>query len=130
MGYDSRLYVIRKTDAPIGDDGKFKYAELMAVYEMCVFPPFQKLFDKASCPATKYALCGTPDADIEITEDMYGDLLRERSLDEVIECLDQIIALDDDTAKYARVRPLLALLQEYRKIQNNWYRLAVLHYGH
>jgi hypothetical protein len=130
MGYDSRLYVIRKTDAPIGEDGKFKYAELMAVYEMGVFPPFQKLFDKTSCPATKYALCGASDSDIEITEDMYGDLLRERSLDEVIECLDQIIVLDDAMAKYVRVRPLLALLQECRKIQNDRYQLAVLHYGH
>jgi hypothetical protein len=126
MGYDSRLYIIRKTDTPIGEDSKFKYAETMATYEMGVFPPFQMLFDKG-CPETKYCPCI---GDKEIFKDMYGDPLRELSLVDVIDCLDQVIVLGDDTSRYARVRPLLVLLQEFHNIENDWYRLAVLHYGH
>jgi hypothetical protein len=126
MGYDSRLYIIRKTDAPIVEDGDFNYAETMAVYEMGVFPPFLRLFGENNCPTTKYAPC---DGDLVITEDRYGDPLRERSLDDAIEFLEQFVVLNEGSANYARVRPLLASLQEYRKIQNDWYRLAVLHYG-
>jgi hypothetical protein len=126
MGYESRIYVIRKTDTPAGVDGKFKYAEVMAFYDMCKFPPFQKLFN-SDCPATNYAFY---EGDAEITEDEYGDPLRERSIEEVLECFDQIIALDDDTAHYARVKPLLAMLKEFKEIQTSWYRLAVLHYGY
>jgi hypothetical protein len=126
MGYESRIYVIRKTDVPAGKNGEFKYAETMAVYEMGVFPPFQQMFD-ASCPATKHCPCVGDDY---IIEDMYGDPLREGSLDDVIDCLDQFIVLSDSLTGYERVKPLLALLQAYREIQNNWYRLAVLHYGY
>jgi hypothetical protein len=125
MGYESKLLIIRKTDVSVETDG-FKYAEVMAVYEMGKFPPFQKIFNKAACSATKYCPVF---GDYEVVEDMYGDPLLERSLDEVIDYLDQIIVLNDDSSKYERIRPLFALLQEYQKIQNAWYQLAVLHYG-
>jgi hypothetical protein len=125
MGYDSRIYVVRKTDVLL--EGKYKYGETMAVYEMGVFPPFQDLFAGGKLPATEYAPC---EGDSDVYEDAYGHPLTEAGIDEVLECLDRVIALDDDTAHYARVAPLKALLEEFRKIQNDWYRLAVLHYGH
>jgi hypothetical protein len=124
MGYDSRVYIIRKTDVPSGKEG-FKYAETMAIYEMGVFPLFQTLFGKG-CPETEYCPCI---GDEEIVEDMYGDPLRERSLIDVINRLDHVIVSGEDGA-YKRIRPLLALLQEFRNIEDSWYRLAVLHYGH
>jgi hypothetical protein len=125
MGYESRLYVIRKTNV-MADKG-FKYAETMVIYEMGKFPPFQELFGRDSCPATKFCPCA---GDNYIVEDMYGDPLRERSLGEVIRCLEQVMAINDCDAKYPRVLPLLALLREYQKIQNGWYDIAILHYGH
>jgi hypothetical protein len=128
MGYDSRLYVIRKTDVPATEDGKFKYAETMAIYEMGVFPPFQMLFNDGDyCPVTEYAPCN---GDSIIIKDMYDEPLREASLDDVIECLDQAIVLEEGAAQYARVKPLLALLNGFKKIRNDWYRLSILHYGH
>jgi hypothetical protein len=127
MGYDSRLYVIRKTNVPVGKGDKFKYAETLAVYEMGNFLPFQMLFNDGKSGVTEYYPCGENDY---IAEDKYGDPLQERSLDEVIECLDKITVLNDDIAHYARIKPLLALLNGFKEIQNNWYRLAVLHYGH
>jgi hypothetical protein len=128
MGYESKLFIIRKTNLPVETPrGELKFAEIMAIYEMGKFPPFQKIFDKSDCPVAEYCPIIRDD---EIFEDLYGDPLRERSLDEVIDCLDQFVALNDDLLGCARARPLLAMLQEYRKIQNNWYQLAVLHYGH
>jgi hypothetical protein len=129
MGYDSTIYVIRKTDVRdlelSRDNRPLCYAETMAIYKMCVFPPFQMLFNK-DCPVTDYY---PVEGDNNIIEDKYGEPLRERSLAEVIDCLDQYIVLNQDDEIYARVKPLMALLQEYEKIQNNYYRLAVLHYG-
>jgi hypothetical protein len=113
MGYDSRIYVVRKTDVPSDDLGHF-YAETMATYEMCVFLPFQKLFNKNG--TSKVTNCAICEGNADILTDAYGDPLRERSLDEVIDCLDQIIALDDDTAHYERVDPLLALLKAFQGI--------------
>jgi hypothetical protein len=125
MGYDSRLYIVRKTNL-LGSDGIHSYAETLAVYEMCVFPPFQKLFDE-NCRLTHHSPC---DDDNWIMEDRYGEPLRERSLDEVVDCLDHVVAMDDDMTHYARIAPLLAILKAFRGIQSDWYQLAVLHYGH
>jgi len=124
MGYESRIYVIRKTDVEIIEG--FKYAETMVVYNLCVFPPFQKLFNK-DCPKTQYAMI---ENDKDIIEDCYGDPLRERSLPEVITHLEKAIADDEDIASYARVKPLLAMLKEFEKVQDDWYKLAVIHYGY
>ena len=130
MGYESRIYVINKMDIPAGLDGKFKYADRMAIYEMCKFPPFQELFG-GNCPVTEYAPYDPGDGDHPVTEDKYGDPLMERSITEVIDCLDQYISLKNKNSKiYARVKPLRAMLQEFEKIQDNYYRLAVLHYGY
>jgi len=128
MGYDSRLYIIRKgkEDHFAALNDKYKYAEKMVIYEMCVFPPFQSLFNE-SCPITEYAPYAD-DGETVITKDMYGEPLRERTLNEVIDCLERHIELNNDS--YARIKPLLALLKEYSAVQNDWYDLAVLHYGH
>jgi hypothetical protein len=113
MGYDSRLYIVRKTDMPIGD-GIYNYAETIAIYKMCVFPPFQKLFNEDG-QLTHYCPC---EGDNYILLDEYGKPLREKSLDEVIDCLEQVIARDDDTAHYKRVAPLLALLKAFQGTQD------------
>jgi hypothetical protein len=125
MGYCSKIYVIHKMDIPAGNG--FKWAHAIAEFDICKFPPFQRLFDKDNCPATQYAPCV---GDTDITRDAYGEPLRERSLEDVIECLEDAITADSDVAEYALVKPLLAMLQEFQKIQDGWYRLAVLHYGH
>jgi len=124
MGYDSRLYLIRKTDSV--ENEEFKYAEKMVIYEMCVFPPFQILFNE-SCPKTEYAIY-EDDGETLITEDKYGKPLRERKLIDVINCLERQIEVNNDS--YKRIKPLLALLKEYNAVQDGWYKLAVLHYGH
>ena len=133
MGYDSRLYIIRKTSIPSFGDDNFQYAETVVIYEMHVFPPFQKLFGK-SCPATKYAPFAPGDGNHAVTIDSYGNTLKERSLTEVIDCLNDYIKRQQNRELYARVKPLLALLQEFEKIHDDdiesYYQLAVLHYGH
>jgi hypothetical protein len=125
MSYESRLYVIRKTD--VLAEGKHKYAETLVEYEMGVFPPFQKLFNDGKHPATEYAPCRGDDC---IVKDMYGDPLIEAGIDEILECLDRVITLGGDISRNERVAPLKAMLEEFKKIENSWYRLAILHYGH
>jgi hypothetical protein len=129
MGYESRIFVIRKNDHPALADKGFLYAETMVIYNMCKFPAFQAIFN-SDCPATKYAPYDQEDGDILIVKDKYGDPLRERTLEEVIDCLDQYITLNPEGEIYARVWPLKAMLEEFVKIQSDYYRLAVLHYGY
>ena len=129
MGYESKIIVIRKCDFLAGMQEIFLYAETMAIYNMCKFPPFQAIFNN-DCPATKYAPYAQEDGDILITEDKYGDPLRERTLEEVIDCLDHYITLNSDGEIYARIKPLKAMLEEFVKIQDDYYKLAVLHYGY
>jgi hypothetical protein len=130
MGYESRIIVIHKLADYLGfNDDEPRYAETMAIYNMCKFPPFQSIFN-SDCPATKYAPYGQEDGDFMIIEDKYGDPLRERTLKEVIDCLDEYIALNPDGKIYPRVKPLKAMLEEFVKIQNDYYQLAVLHYGY
>jgi hypothetical protein len=128
MGYESRLYIVRKTDIPAWKDKKekFNYAETMATYEMGVFPPFQILFNKEGSE-TKHFICV---GDKEVIKDMYGDPLREASLIDVIDCLGQGTLLNDGASRYRKIKPLMALLQEFHKIENDYYQLAVFHYGH
>ena len=128
MGYESKLYVIRKGGGfPAGLQEKYKYAETLAVYNMCKFPPFVKLFNE-DCPPTEYGVYADGNGDDLITEDKYGDFLRERSIREVIEFLEEHLRNTNDN--YPRIRPLLAMLKEFENIQNSWYDLAVLHYGY
>ena len=126
MGYDSRIYIIRKSDQPKVEG--YGYAEIMAVYEMRVFPPFQDFFDEY--PATKFAFYSQCDCETLVLEDQYGESLREASIEDVLDCLEQALAVGSDTANYPRIAPLKAMLEEFEKIQDSWYRLAVLHYGH
>jgi len=132
MGYESRIIVIRKCEHNAALQKDFKYAETMAVYNMCVFPYFQSIFSN-DCPATKYAPYAQGDGDLLITEDKYGDPLRERTLEEVIACLDDYITCNPEGEIYSRVRPLKAMLEEFvkvQKFQGDYYKLAVLHYGY
>ena len=124
MGYESKIYIIRKTDLPL--ESGFKYAETVAVFNMGVFPPFQKLFSDNG-RKTEHAPCSE---DSDIISDKYGDPLKEALIEEVLDCLDEAIDLGDDK-KYPRVTPLKAMLEGFEEIRNGWYQnLAVLHYGY
>jgi len=127
MGYESRLYIIRKSENVLFK--KYKYAEVMAIYEMSVFPPFQKLFEECSITEfTVYNQCARG-CESPVTVDQYGEFLKEASIEDVLDCLAQFLTLKDNAENYTRIIPLKAMLEEFKK-QNNQDRLAVLHYGY
>jgi len=67
------------------------------------------------------------DGDTIILEDRYGKPLKEASVQEVVNCLENLPKKDAD---YRRVKPLLALMKAFAENMTEWESLAVLCYGH
>lgn len=122
MGYESRIYIVRKTHTT-DIDGDKRYAEIIAMFNMCQTPRFAD-FMRAK-PATDCFVYAT-DGDTKLLEDEYGDPLFEASISEVIEVLEKDIAEED----YRRTYPLLATLKALEEHSHQWKDLAVLHYGY
>lgn len=139
MGYDSRLYIVKKyprynengelNEAIITDEKIF--AETIATFELCVFPPIHNYFHGAGNPS-RNADCYVygKDGETKLLNDAYGDPLKEATLDEIIHCLEN---LTDKHKTYRRVLPLLGMLRGFQETRREWgegEELAVLHYGH
>ncbi len=124
MGYESRLYVINKSwiNRKFGEK-TMTYAEIVASFELC------KVYgiDFAKYPPTKYFIYA--EGNDETIEDLYGDPLRELTLEEVVKEIEK--AMDKDPS-YRRWKPCLAMLREFKNAnKSEWNNdLAVLHYGH
>jgi hypothetical protein len=131
MGYESKLFIVdKKHNCYRKDDGKV-WGELIASYDMCVFPPFNDVFVQ---PTNCYIYLDNggnkENSEQEVKEDKYGKPLTEASLKDVISCLEN---LNEEDRKYRRVAPLLALLRSFQQELdegNPWEELTVLHYGH
>jgi len=118
MGYESKLYVVNKRGSLPGESKQ--YAEVITFFNMCKFGAFNDIFTKeADCYI--YA----DDGNTEITEDRYGNALKETSLENVIEYLEEYKTTQDH---YRRVEPLLGLLKSFDI--SEWDNLVVLHYGY
>lgn len=118
MGYESRLYVVDKSN--IRCNG-LRYAEKIASFDLCV--------------ATNY-LVGSikeyPETDCyiyaegeELHTDCYGDVMNEIPLQDMINLLEEAIRIES----YRRLYPALGLLKGFWK--GDWGdNLVVLHYGY
>jgi len=82
MGYDSRIYIVEKKDK-LGKEEK-RYAEVVAVFNMCKFNAFSGIFKKETD-----CYIFTDDGNTQIMEDRYGETLKETSLLEVIAYLEE-----------------------------------------
>ena len=139
MGYDSRLYVVKKykrfdekgelIDAMM-KEGKV-FAQVISEYEMCVFPPINRLFHPGDGSRNTDCYIYGKDGDTPLFKDKYGDPLKEASLADVIACLEN---LSDKDKTYRRVPPLLGMLRGFHETESEWDDdgdgLVVLHYGH
>lgn len=116
MGYESRIYVVRKSDLCPDYDGK-RWAEIIAMFNACDFPGlhFEK---KTDC----YIIAD--DGNTIISKDEYGDELTEAPLSDVINFLENEIK---EGETYRRIKPLLSLLKGFDMEQ--WDNLVCLHYG-
>ena len=126
MGYESKLFIVNTKKRCVGFPNKQgkEYAQIIATFDVCKFPMFQRLFTKE----TNYFIYAD-DGNTEITEDLYGKPLTEASVQEVIDCLNNF-KVDDESYYQRRIIPLLDLLQACRDNESEWDGLAVLHYGH
>ena len=114
MGYESRLYVIQKSD--VGMEEEKKWCEVIATFDLCkVNINFRKYPETDS-----YFYEGNE----KIVEDCYGEPLRELTIKEAIQEVENAATRDE----YRRWKPILGLLKGFN--EEEWSDLRVLHYGH
>ena len=121
MGYESRLYVVEKCNTTENVNGKsLKWAEVVAMIDLCkCYPVSDKMRKYPETDAFFY-----DSADKKVTEDLYGEPLREIPLSDAI----QIVGQAMESGYYRRYEPAMGLLKGFNA--DDWGDLVVLHYGH
>lgn len=123
MGYESRLYVVRKSYMYRESDHK-QWGEVIAAFNLSKVPFSDEL---KMYPATDvYIYDG--DGNTEITVDRYGKPLAEIPLDDVIRILERA-EKEEQIIHYRRYAPYIAMLEAFRNV-DEWGDLVVLHYGY
>lgn len=123
MGYESKLYVVEKSDHRFPDE-EMRYCQVIAIFDLCKFYPLSSVinhYPKTECYF--YA----DDGNTKVLEDMYGDPLREIPIEDVIDILETELDSNND---YRRIYPTLAALKTLSHRKHQWGSLAVLHYGY
>lgn len=115
MGYESKLYVIEKSDAGKDENGK-RWAEVIATFDLC-----KVNIDFRKYPATD---CYIYQENEKIVKDCYGDPLKELTIKEAITEIENVATRDE----YRRWKPILGLLKGFNA--DEWGELRVLHYGY
>lgn len=123
MGYESRLYIVRKFDTCSYDDGKC-YAQVIAMFDMC---KFYELSDVLRHKPVTDCYIYADDHNTRVLEDRYDEPLTEATVESVIELLENIVAKGEE---YWRIFPLLSALKSIKEQTNNWDKIVVLHYGY
>lgn len=123
MGYESRLYIVDKHKDMKNEDLGLVWSSVIAVYDLSKagenFVSKVRAFPDTDCYV--YA----DDGNTQITEDCYGDKLKEIPLNEMIAILAYEIGAN---SYYRRFKPILALLMAFDP--KDWDNLVVLHYGY
>lgn len=122
MGYESRLYVVRKTHLHRMEDS-MQWGEVIATFNLSKVP-FAGEMQMYSATDT-YIYDG--DGNTEITTDKYGKPLAEIPLDDMIWLLERAEKAEQ-FIHYRRYAPCLAMLKAFRDV--GWNNLVVLHYGY
>lgn len=122
MGYESRFYIVDKTDIK-SLDGKRYWAQVIAMFDLCkVHAVSSPIWEKYNATdAYIYA----DDGNTEIIKDECGDPLIEIPIDDMIQLMEKVITSEN---YYRRYNPFLQLLKGFNK--SDWKNLVVLHYGH
>lgn len=118
MGYESRVYIVNKSNYEcLVENGKV-YASVVAMFDGCKWPALRSAFHKE----TDCYIYGS-DGSTKILKDCYGEALKEATIDEVIKAIE-----NDKGEYYRRTAPLLGLLKGFELA--DWNNLVVLHCGH
>lgn len=120
MGYETKLYVVDKSDH-IEQNG-LRWGDTIAVFDLCKsYPVSDKMRHYPPADCYVYA----DDGNTMITEDCYGEPLREIPLKDTIQIIQEATEQD---GYYRRYAPLLGLLKGFK--EEDWDKLVVLHYGY
>ena len=119
MGYESRLYIVEKSEFDYEEVGK-RFAEVIAIYNASCFPAIADRLRQA-----EKTDCYIYDGNEMILKDCYGKELREADLPFVIDILEEELSKGED---YRRLKPLLYMLKGFEV--EKWGELVVLHYGY
>ncbi len=122
MGYESRLYVVEKGIIKRKVEGKeYVWGEKIAMFNLCkVYAVSDKMCNAKDTDCFIYE----DDGNTKIVTDCYGNALKEMTIEEAIQILEEVAEKDN----YRRYAPCLALLKGFDESQ--WQNLAVLHYGY
>lgn len=122
MGYESRLYVVEKSD--IRNDTDKRYAKVVAMFDMCKFYALSDILTKQKeTDCYIYA----DDGNTKIVKDRYDEKLTEASIPFVISILEKIL---EGGETYRRIYPLLNALKAFDEQKDKWGDMVVLHYGY
>lgn len=124
MGYESRFYIIEKTDKSDWSKREINGKSLYWSRMICRFD-MGKIYDVSDrlfkYPETEYFIYGDSE---EITEDMYGKPLKEIPLADMVDIVEK--AMEHDY--WVRYEPFIACLKAFQKTYGD--SVAVLHYGY
>ena len=121
MGYESKLYVIRKSCLSKDECG-LRFAEKIAEINLCCGPEWHQV---AKCYPETDSYIYADDGNSKITEDRYGDKLTEIPLASAIKILEEAY----EHTNYRRYKIALGLLKSFEP--DKWIdEVVVLHYGY
>jgi bisphosphoglycerate-independent phosphoglycerate mutase (AlkP superfamily) len=122
MGYESKLFIVEKHEK-LESDPK-KYASVIAMFDMCKIGNLTDVF-KQNTDCYFFA----DDGNTRVLKDKYGDVLKEASVEDVIQVLENAVTSGET---YRRIAPLLSTLKTIFEQQKNnaWKDIAILHYGY
>lgn len=123
MGYESRIYVVNKTGSASEVNGKqMIWCEKIAMFNLCKVPIVSGQMRKyGATDGYIYA----DDGNAKITEDEYGEPLKEIPIQDAIRILEYAQSTED---YYRRYNPCIQLLKSFNTA--DWQNLVVLHYGY
>jgi hypothetical protein len=121
MGYESKIYVVRKSN--FNGTGEKKFAEKIAEFNLCKVYGVSNIL--GNMPKTNCYIYAD-DGNTEIIEDRYGEELTECTPAELLEIIENEKQKDD--FGYWRYDMILATLRELVKLKDE--RLYCLHYGY
>ena len=122
MGYESKIYVVRKSSFN-GTALQKRYAEKIAEFNLCKVYGISNIL--RNMPKTDCYIYAD-DGNTEIVEDMYGEGLTECTPERLLEIIENEKKKDD--FGYWRYDMILATLKELVKLKDD--RLYCLHFGY
>lgn len=127
MGYESRLYIVEKSniwdkvDTTNGEVKDMRWGEVIAMFDLSKvseLPEYIKNY-----PATDTFIYIGENREID---DCYGDPLKEIPIKDMADIIERIA--EKDKWYYRRFKPCVQLLRGFE--DHKWKNLVVLHYGH